>query len=276
MVAAGAVPNRPGLRLTAAELLALRTDMLSAARHRPATRRPGAAPARSPGTGMDLREIRAYVPGDDPRRIDPAATARTGQPHVRSFHEDRDDTTLLIADFRAPMLWGTGDSLRSVRAAHYLVRLGWQATRRGGTVAVLAITGGGAAELRAGAGDRQMTDVAQMLATEHDTALTHAADPPLAAGLARAGRLAPPGGRVILATAPGAWGDAETTLARLARRRRLTVALMLDPLERMAPAMALTVSDGAATRHARLAVPDLGGELARLRALGAEPVEVAR
>ncbi len=72
--------------------------------------------SRHPGSGMDLREIRAYVPGDDPRRMDPSASARTGVPHVRALHEDRDDITLLIADLRGPMLWGTGDALRRCAA----------------------------------------------------------------------------------------------------------------------------------------------------------------
>lgn len=91
--------DAPGLRLSVAELMALRPPPRSP-RQRPASRRPGAIPARIAGQGMDLREIRAFAEGDDLRRIDPSATARTGQVHVRSFHEDRDDSTLLIADFR--------------------------------------------------------------------------------------------------------------------------------------------------------------------------------
>lgn len=280
------IPDLPGLRLRATDLLALRAEAVVGLGHRPATRRPGAVPARRPGAGLDLREIRAYVPGDDARRIDPAATARTGQPHVRAFHEDRDDTTLLIADFRAPMLWGTGDSLRSVRGARHLARLGWQAVARGGTVAALAVTGAGMAELRPGGGDRHMAAIAAMFAAEHDIGLTRAGPPPaasatgspagLGAALARAARLAPAGGRVILATAPGAMGDrADAALARLARRRRVTVALVIDPLERSAPAFALPVSDGQTTRHQRLMPPDLAAGLARLRALGADVDEIA-
>ena len=131
------LPDAPGIRLTAAELLALRDQAPDRGRHRPLTRRAGAVPARTPGAGMDLREIRAYVAGDDPRRLDPAATARTGHPHIRSLHEDRDDTILLVADFRAPMLWGTGAALRSVRAARHLAQAGWRVTGRGGSVAAL-------------------------------------------------------------------------------------------------------------------------------------------
>lgn len=107
----------PGIRLEAADLMALRDEAVAPNRVRPATRKPGAVAAKPPGAGMDLREIRVFSEGDDARRIDASATARTGTPHIRSFHEDRDDSLLLIADFRPAMLWGTGDALRSVRAA---------------------------------------------------------------------------------------------------------------------------------------------------------------
>lgn len=270
----GAVlPDRPGLRLSAAELLALRVE--AAGRHRPATRRPGAAPSRAPGSGMDLRDIRAFVPGDDPRRLDPSATARTGQPHVRAYHQDRDDATLLIADFRAGMVWGTGAWLRSVRGAHHLARAGWAAVARGGTVAGLALSGAGLAEVRAGSGDRAMAALCRWLAAEHDRAAASPGHPALAPALIRAARCIAPGGRVILITAPDGWVRAEDALAALARSRRIEVALILDPLDRTAPPDAVSVTDGAMTRHARLTPPDPAPGLARLRALGAHPALIA-
>ncbi|WP_374250880.1 DUF58 domain-containing protein, partial [Xanthobacter sp.] len=144
--------DAPGIRLVAAELLALRDTRLPRTRHRPVTRRPGAVQGRPPGSGMDLREIRAFAEGDDFRRIDPAATARTGAPHIRSFHEERDDTVLLIADFRPAMLWGTGDSLRSVHAARVLARRGWQAVARRAVLAAISLDASGVAVAAAGAG----------------------------------------------------------------------------------------------------------------------------
>lgn len=275
MVTAARLPDAPGIRLTVTELMALRDEARGPSRHRPATRRPGAAPARLAGAGLDLREIRAYVPGDDPRRLDPAATARTGQPHIRSLHEDRDDTTLLIADFRAPMLWGTGAALRSVRAARHLARLGWLAVLRGGTVSALAVSGAGIAEMRPATGDAQMAAILRMLVHQHDRALRAGAAPDaLTEALAHAARLAPAGGRAIMATAPGAWHQARDALTRLARRRAVTVALMLDEAECAAPPDLLAVSDGRRSRLARLALPDLSDEIAQIRALGANPVEM--
>ncbi|WP_229664991.1 DUF58 domain-containing protein [Paracoccus acridae] len=268
------LPDAPGIRLTAAELLALRDQAPDRGRHRPLTRRAGAVPARTPGAGMDLREIRAYVAGDDPRRLDPAATARTGHPHIRSLHEDRDDTILLVADFRAPMLWGTGAALRSVRAARHLAQAGWRVTARGGSVAALVLAGGRAGEIAGAGGDGHMSAICKALAHQHDQALAAPAVPPLAEGLARVLRLSPSGGQVLVATGPDGWQGSEPMLASLARRRSLTLALIMDEAELQPPGRSLAVSDGHRSRLARLAVPDLAADLTRLRALGATVTEV--
>ena len=268
------LPDAPGIRLTVAELLALRDQAPGRGKHRPLTRRAGAVPARMPGAGMDLREIRAYVPGDDPRRLDPAATARTGHPHIRSLHEDRDDTILLLADFRAPMLWGTGAALRSVRAARHLAQAGWTVAGRGGSVAAL-MAGGRLAELRGSGGDGHMAAVCHALARQHDQALSAPGHAPLSEALARAMRLSPSGGRVLVATCLDGLAGAEPALAELARRRSVTLALMLDDAETQPPQGPLAVSDGRHSRIVRLAIPDMTADLARLRALGLAVAEVA-
>ena len=263
----------PGIRLSAAELLAQRESRLPTSRHRPASRRPGALPAKPAGAGMDLREIRAFAEGDDARRIDPAATARTGIPHIRSFHEDRDDTVLLIADFRPPMLWGTGNALRSVRGARMLARQGWQALARGAAIAAIAFDAAGTALVPGGAGAPHMARIAQMLAGRHDHALDAITEPTgagatLSQALIQATRLAPSGSEVLLATGvEGIAPEDEPALARLARRRRVRLLLALDPLDTAPPARALPIHAGALHRMARLQPVDTHALAARLRAL---------
>ena len=222
---------------------------------------------------MDLREIRAYVAGDDPRRLDPAATARTGHPHIRSLHEDRDDTILLLADFRAPMLWGTGAALRSVRAARHLMQVGWRVAGRGGSVAAL-MASARLAETPGGSGDGPMAALCHALARQHDQALAAPGHAPLSEALARAMRLSPSGGRVLVATCLDGLVGTDAALAALARRRSLTLALMLDESEMQPPRGPLGVSDGHHTSIARLSAPDRTADLARLRALGATVTEV--
>ncbi len=265
------VLDRPGLRLTRAELLAQR----GAAPVKPCvptTRRPGGRAGKPPGTGMDLREIRLFGDGDDPRRIDPSATARTGQLHVRGFHEDRDDTTLLIADFRRAMLWGTGTRLRSVRAARLLARLGWQATQRGGAVGLLVLTEVAPLTLAFASGEAQMIAISSVMAAQHDEALS--AHPPALDGMAEtlghAARMAPSGAEVHLATGFDSLDPAlDPALKRLTRKRRLVVHIILDPIETDPPAHALLVSNDGATRHGQLLPLDFTPLAERLHGLGA-------
>ena len=42
------------------------------------------------GRGMEFDEVRQYHPGDDVRSIDWNVTARTGEPHVKSYIEERE------------------------------------------------------------------------------------------------------------------------------------------------------------------------------------------
>ncbi len=50
------------------------------------------------GTGMEFREVREYVPGVDVRTIDWNVTARTGDPFVKLFEEERELTVILAVD----------------------------------------------------------------------------------------------------------------------------------------------------------------------------------
>ncbi|NMN58989.1 uncharacterized protein (DUF58 family) [Xanthobacter sp. SG618] len=269
-----AVLNVPGIRLVAAELLALRDTRLPRARHRPVTRRPGAVQARPAGSGMDLREIRAFAEGDDFRRIDPAATARTGTPHIRSFHEDRDDTMLLIADFRPAMLWGTGHSLRSVRGARALVRRGWEAAARHAVLAAISLDASGVAVAAVGAGVAQMGHISRMLADSHDRALAtsqgmaESGSASLREVLARAVAMVPSGAEVLIATGPdGIRPGDDVVLARLARQRRVRVLLPLDPLDMAPPTVPLPIHAGPERRLARLCPFDFAPLAARMAGL---------
>ncbi|WP_373944561.1 DUF58 domain-containing protein [Paracoccus marcusii] len=262
--------SAPGIALTLEALVDLQAGQGAMPRQRPMARRAGVMASRHPGSGMDLREIRAYVPGDDPRRMDPSASARTGVPHVRALHEDRDDITLLIADLRGPMLWGTGDALRSVRGARHLAGLGWQAVARQGAVGLIVAERAGVRVLPPATGAGHMLTLCRLLVDRHAAAL---ADPPgtapLTEALSLAARTAPTGAHVVLATLPDGWQGADAALSRLARGRRVEVALILDPLETAPPARPLPVRQGGATRLLRLQPADLGGQTDRLAAMGA-------
>lgn len=69
------------------------------------------------GRGMDFDRVRNYVPGDDVRTIDWNVTARTGDPHVKLFTEERELTILLMIDISASSDFGSVvDSKRELAA----------------------------------------------------------------------------------------------------------------------------------------------------------------
>jgi len=69
------------------------------------------------GTGMEFREVREYVAGDDVRTIDWNVTARTGDPFVKLFEEERELTVILAVDMSRSGWFGSGDRTKVEVAA---------------------------------------------------------------------------------------------------------------------------------------------------------------
>jgi uncharacterized protein (DUF58 family) len=59
------------------------------------------------GRGMSFSEVRAYQYGDDVRNIDWNVTARTGEPFIKIFEEERELTVVLLIDVSQSSLFGT-------------------------------------------------------------------------------------------------------------------------------------------------------------------------
>jgi len=60
------------------------------------------------GQGMEFEEVREYVPGDDVRHIDWNVTARTGEPFIKVFREERQVTVMLLVDVSGSTHLGSG------------------------------------------------------------------------------------------------------------------------------------------------------------------------
>jgi len=73
---------------------------------------------RQRGRGVDFEEVRLYAPGDDVRSIDWRVTARSGDPHTKLFHEDREQPIVLLVDLRSPMWFGSRNRFKTVLASN--------------------------------------------------------------------------------------------------------------------------------------------------------------
>ena len=97
---------------------------------------PGDRRAAGVGLGGELAQLRPYELGDDPRHLDPAATARTREPHVRLHVPERTLTTWIVLDISPSMAFGTGERLKSDVAEGVALVVARLAVRRAGRVAL--------------------------------------------------------------------------------------------------------------------------------------------
>ena len=88
------------------------------------------------GIGVELAQVRPYVPGDDVRQIEWNVTARTGEPHVRVHLAERVLVTWLVLDTSPSMQFGTADRRKADVADGVAIAIGHVATRRGNRLGV--------------------------------------------------------------------------------------------------------------------------------------------
>lgn len=238
----GSALDAPGVSVEVENLLVLRHLAAAVPDTGPSmTAMPGGFVQRRRGRGLEIADLRVFEEGDDIRHIDRNATARTGIPHVRTFQDERDRTTLLIADFRAPMLWGTRRAFRSVAAAEQLALVGWRAIAEGGRVGLMAFGGAAPVFVPARGRERAMISVIGGLARAHRAALDgqSAAVPgspePLDEYLRMAEQIAPRGASVVLASSLDEPGPGcEAVMTALAHRVAFSVLHLRDAFERSA------------------------------------------
>lgn len=92
------------------------------------------------GRGMEFAEVRAYQPGDDIRTIDWNVTARSGEPHVKRFVEERELTILLAVDLSASGDFGSIDRPKNETAAELAAVLAFAAIKNNDKVGLLIFT----------------------------------------------------------------------------------------------------------------------------------------
>jgi uncharacterized protein (DUF58 family) len=94
------------------------------------------------GRGMEFDEVRPYVPGDDIRAIDWNVTARTGEPHIKRFVEERELTVMLLVDVSASQDFGSGRRSKLEAAVELSALLALSAVENGDKVGMLLFSRG--------------------------------------------------------------------------------------------------------------------------------------
>lgn len=92
------------------------------------------------GQGIEFADVREYVPGDDIRTIDWNVTARSQNPFVKKFVEERELTVLFVVDMSGSEYFGTGERLKSEVAAEITALLAFSAVKNNDKVGLVIST----------------------------------------------------------------------------------------------------------------------------------------
>ena len=158
--------------------------------------------SRLRGRGLDFLELCGYLPADDVRNIDWRVTARTGEPHVRVFTEERDRPALIVVDQRMSMFFGSVYAMKSVVAAEAAALLAFALLAQQDRVGAVLVTDAGVTECRPARSRAGVMHFLQLLASANQA--LHADAP---------------------AGAPTSLDNVLESVARLARRDYLVIVL---------------------------------------------------
>ena len=205
--------------------------------------------SRLRGRGLNFEEMRRYLPGDDVRTMDWRVTARTRQPHVRVYTEEKDRSVLLLVDQRANMFFGSRDRMKSVTAAELAALGAWRALDAGDRVGAVVFNDTEVTDIRP---QRSQRAVMSILGTvvEMNQRLRVGSDiepgpDMLNEALRKAVRLAPHDVLVvIISDFFGVDAQTERLAASLAAHNDVLGMLVHDPLRLNPQGHSISVSDG--------------------------------
>ncbi len=86
------------------------------------------------GRGMLFSEVRPYQYGDDVRNIDWNVTARTSEPYIKVFEEERELVIMLLIDVSASAYFGADEQTKNEYAAEIAATLAFSAINNNDTV----------------------------------------------------------------------------------------------------------------------------------------------
>jgi uncharacterized protein (DUF58 family) len=223
--------------------------------------------SRLRGRGLNFEELRRYLPGDDIRTMDWKVTARTREPHVRVYTEEKDRAVLLLVDQRQNMFFGSRDRLKSVTAAELAALAAWRALDVGDRVGAIIFNDTQMTEIRA---RRSRQTVMQILGevVRQNCALTADSKVPANPGqlnnvLEKARVLAPHDVLiVIISDGMGTDDETERLTAGLVEHNDVLMLLVHDPVRLDPTGPRLTVSDGSLQMDLDLSDPNVSTAIA--------------
>lgn len=187
----------------------------------------GEHPASGFGSGTELAQVRPYRVGDDVRLLDPSASARTGEPHVRVNVAERTLVSWLVLDLSPSMDFGTADRRKADVAEGVAQVVGHLSARRGNRVGAIAFGGTHAPTLPPRQGRRALGALRTLLDTGAEDGTP--GEGSLGEALRRCGALARSRALVVVVSDLRGALDWERPLRSLAARHRV---VCVEPRDR--------------------------------------------
>lgn len=195
------------------------------------------------GQGMEWEDVRAYVPGDDVRRIDWKVTARLGETQVKQYREERENVVYLLIDVSRSCFFGSTDQLRIERLAELAAALAFCTTRSNDKLGVLFFAHEVVHHIAPGSGRAHIFKVIREILTS--TTGFGSSDKPLSAAVGGLRtRMLPVTEslcrmrkrRTVVFVLSDFWfSDFENAIGQLARRHSVRLFMMRDRLELKMP-----------------------------------------
>ncbi|TFG67505.1 MAG: DUF58 domain-containing protein [Thermomicrobiales bacterium] len=207
------------------------------------------------GNGLELDRIRPYEPGDDVRKIDWNATARTLIPQVREDVPDRQLTAWLLLDHSPSMHFGTADRRKIDVAEGAALVVGRFAARRGNRLGVITFGAGRETVSPPAGGSRGMLGLLRSVATEPPEEGGGPTSPASALALVAAIRTTP--GVIIIVSDFRGPRDWIPVMSEIAGRHSIVALEIVDPREeRLVDVGDLTLVDPETGRSLRVDTGD--------------------
>jgi uncharacterized protein (DUF58 family) len=194
---------------------------------------PGEHRTAAVGLGTELALIRRWEPGDDVRRIDWNATARSDEVQVRVDVAERALTSWLLLDVSPSMTFGTADRRKWDVAEGVALAMGHLASRRGNRVGVVTFGGSSTLTLRPRQGRAGLLGV--LLAVRRDPETERIGQTSIGTALNQVGKVARQRALAVVVSDFRVPPDWRKPLLRLSARHAVVAVEIRDPREQDLP-----------------------------------------
>lgn len=187
---------------------------------------------RFKGHGVVFSEHRLYVPGDDVRHIDWKVSARSRDPVIKKYEEERELTVFLVVDVSNSKDFGSSGKLKVEVAAELAAMLAYAAVHTGDKVGVMLFAGEVELIIPPKRGRQHILRIIRDLLTFRPR--TKGTD--LKGALEAAGRIMKHAG-VVFVVSDFIASDYDVAMKRLARRHDVIALQITDEREREVPSV---------------------------------------